>query len=347
MAFNNATRQNFRNFTVLPFIAGQRQSKDLPRTGLLANIFVRVQGKLKVTKGTGTATLKANQHNQPYGLINRLLLTANSGTEIVNVTGQGLAFHNMIAMDSKMDIPSANMPFAVAGNPVYQFGTIEGDNDVQFTLKIPVVINDRDDLGLILLQNGETLITLSLDFADPKNLFNLSGDAKVEFAGNAYCSYEYYSVPQDPADYPDLSLAHTLIESMNDIDGVGELSYTVPRGNIYQRMIHRVLINDAPAGFDDVESLKLIYNQSETPYHVFGQDQLMLQRYRYGRDLPKGVYVWDWSYQGLAGLGGARDFINSKSITDFLSQLQISNSAVLGTNNNKLITLREQLVPLI
>lgn len=347
MSFANATRQNIRNIATLPFLENQRVSKDIPKAGILANLYVRVKGKLKITPGSGAATLKTSQYGNPFGFVNKILLTANSGTEIVNISGQGLAIHNMVAIDSKMDIPAANLPYAVTGNPVYKFGTATGDNEVEFTLKVPIAINDRDTTGMILLQNGETLLTLNIDWANIPNLFTLTGDAKVEFTGQAFVTSEYYSVPADPKMYPDLSLVHTLIESMNDIDGVGQLTYTVPRGNIYQRMIHRFLINDAPAGFDDVESIKLVYNQSETPYHVFGHDQYMLQRMRYGRDLPQGVMAWDWSYQGLAGLGGSRDFINSKNITDFVSEINISNDAVLGTNNNKLITIREQLVPLV
>lgn len=348
MAFANATRQNRRKIFDLPYDTS-RVSKDLPATGLVANLYIRVKGVLTVTPGTGAATLKASQQGRPYGILDRIQLVANAGTSIVDVSGFGLYLRNLMTDNSYPDVLAANLPdylAADAGNPTYQFGTSSGANAVEYTLKVPIVNNDRDLVGLILLQNRETLMTLTLDWANISNLFTLTGTAAVTFTGNAAVTMEYYSVPLNTEDYPDLSVAHQMLEDKWDIDGTGDVQYTVPRGNIYMRMIHRVLLNDAPAGFDDVERLTLQYNQSEQPFLVEGHDQLAMQRERYKRDLPKGVYVYDFTYQGQAGLGGSRDLVNSRAITDFLSIVRIASAATLGTNNNKLMTVREQLVPL-
>ncbi len=346
MPFLNATRQNIRKIGTMDYEAGNKVTKDLPRTGLLANLYVRVKGTLTVTPNSGTASLKPEYYGKPYGLLDRLSLTANSGTDIVNTSGMGLAVRNMIAESSVLDLPANNLEEAVSGNPVFQFGTASGDNATEFTLKIPVMINDRDPVGLILLQNGETLMTLGLDWANPTNLFDLTSDATVSFSGKAHVTMEYFSVPANKEDYPDLSMAHTILEDKVDIDGTGDKEYTIPRGNIYMRVIHRAMLNASPAGFDDIDSLRLVYNQSESPYHLDAHDALTIQRDRYKRDLPQGVFAWDWAYQGIAGLGGSRDFINSKQITDFLSVVDVGSGATLGSNNNKLYTLREQLVPL-
>ncbi|WID10856.1 hypothetical protein phiG2_13 [Lysinibacillus phage phiG2] len=346
MAFINATRQNIRKVGQLKYASAQRSSLDLPRTGLLANLFIRVKGTMTVTKGTGTATFKTDNYNKPFNLIDRIKVTANSGTEIVNVTAMGLMIRNMISESSVMDMAGSTLPSAVSASPVYKFGTNEGANPVEFTIKVPIQVNDRDNIGMILLQNGETLITVGLDWANVSNLFTLTGNATVAFDGDAHISMEYYSVPANREDYPDLSIAHTMLEDKSDIDGTGDKTYTIPRGNIYQRIIHRVMLNGVPAGFDDVDKLKMVYNQSETPYELESHDIYALQRSRYKRDLPQAVFVYDFSYQGLAGLGGNRDLVNSKAITDFNSIIQIATNATLGSNNNSLLTFREQLVPL-
>jgi len=346
MSFIDATRQNRRKIGVIPFNGSQRASLDLPQTGILANLLIRVAGTLTITNGTGGATLNAAEYGKPFGLIDRVHLTANSGTEIINVTGKGLYLRNLIDINNYLDIPAANMTEAVSGNPVYQFGTSAGANTVEFTLKVPIAVNDRDPIGMILLQNRETLLTLALDWANPSNLFTLTGTASVAFTGNAYVTMEYFSVPLSDKDYPDLSVAHTLLEDTIAVPGTGDVQYTVPRGNIYQRLMHRVVLNGAPAGFDDVSQLTLQYNQSERPYQIDGQDALFIQRNRYKRDLPKGVYVWDFAYQGQPGYGGSRDLVNSRAITDFLSIVNVASSATLGTNNNFIYTVREQLVPL-
>lgn len=346
MAFLNATRQNKRKIKTIAFESGNRVSYDLPATGLLANLYVRVKGTLTITNGTGGATLKAAQQSRPFGLLDRIQLTANSGTDIVNASGFGLFLRNLMTDNAYPDIPAANTVEGETGNPVYQFASAAGANTVEFSLKIPVVNNDRDLAGLIMLQNRETLMTLTLDFANPTNLFTLTGTATVDFSGNAEITMEYFSVPADEKDYPDLSIVHTILEDKVDIDGTGDVQYTVPRGNIYMRMIHRAILNDAPAGYDDIDRLTLQYNQSEQPYMIDAHDVFVQQRERYKRDLPKGVLAWDFSYQGQAGLGGARDLVNSRAITDFLSIVRVASAATLGTNNNKLYTVREQLVPL-
>jgi hypothetical protein len=346
MAFIDATRQNRRQIGVIPFNSGQRASVDLPQTGLLANLLVRVNGTLTVTPGTGTATYNTNNLGKGFALVDRIHLTANSGTEIVNVTGTGMGVRMMLDNTGLADLSASSLQSAVTNNPVYQFGTSSGTNTVNFTFKIPVAVNDASPLGLILLQNRETLITLALDWANPTNLFTLTGNAAVSFTGNAYVSMEYFSVPVDQRDYPDLSVVHTLLEDQVAIAGTGDFLYTVPRGNIYQKLIHRVILNGSAAGFTDVYQNTIQYNQSEQPYKLLGFDMLQIQRDRYNRDMPQGVYVWDFAYQGQPGYGGSRDLVNSRAITDFLSILNIASSATLGSNNNYLYTLREQLVPL-
>jgi len=347
MPFLTATRLNKRRIAQLAYDGGNRISYDLPATGLAANLYIRFKGSMVSTPGDGSITLKANQQGKPFGILDRVQLTANSGTDIVNTTGFGLYLRSLMTDNGYPDIAAANMVEAESGNPVYQWPTsFTGTQNVEFTLKVPIVNNDRDLIGLIMLQNKETLLTLQLDFAAIESLFTLTSDAAVTLTGNVTLTYEYFSVPEDVKDYPDLSIVHTLIEDRVPIDGVGDLQYIVPRGNVYMRLLHRVILNDSPAGYDDVERLTLQFNQTDTPYFIDGHDVLVTQRERYKRDLPKGVYAWDWTYQGQAGLGGSRDLINSRAITDFLSIIKIATSATLGTNNNRLLTVREQLVPL-
>jgi hypothetical protein len=241
------------------------------------------------------------------------------------------------------DILAANMVEAETSNPTYQFGTAAGDNAVSFTLKVPIVVNDRDPIGLILLQNGETLVTVNIDWANPTNLFT---GGTATFDGYAHLTMEYFDVPVNKADFPNLAVVHTLLEDTIAIDGTGTTEYQVPRGNIYQRLFHRILLNDAPAAATDIDRLLLKYNQSLNPYAIDAKDVLSMQRYRYKRDLLKGAYVWDFAYQGQAGFGGHRDLVNSACITDFISAVDVATGATLGTNNNKIFTLKEQLMPI-
>lgn len=346
MSFETATRQNIRKIAQLPFQSAQRVSKDLPRTGLLASLLIRVKGTLTVTNGTGTSALKLNQYGRPFGLLDRVTVKTNNSTSIVDVSGHGLALRNMIDDNAFFDVPAANMIAPESSNPSYQFGTAAGANAVEFTLRVPIMVNDRDAVGLLLLQNGETLVSVNLDWANEANLFTLTGNAAVAFTGNAIITMEYFDVPVNKADYPNLAIIHTLLEDTIAINGTGSTEYQVPRGNIYQRLFHRVLLNDAPAAATDIDNLKLKYNQALNPYAIDAEDVLAMQRLRYKRDLFKGTYVWDFAYQGQPGFGGHRDLVNSAGITDFISEIVVANGATLGSNNNKIWTLKEELMPI-
>jgi hypothetical protein len=96
MSFLTATRFNKRRIASIPYDAGNRVSYDLPATGLASNLYLRLKGTLTTTLGGGTATLKANQQGRPFGILDRIQLTANSGTDLVNVTGFGLFLRSLI-----------------------------------------------------------------------------------------------------------------------------------------------------------------------------------------------------------------------------------------------------------
>lgn len=348
MSFEKATRQNKRRVFTLPYDPQNRVSDQLPPTGLLANLYIRVEGTITTT-GSGTMVQKAAGMGKPFSLIDRLQVTANGSTDIVSISGHGLFVRNLMTDNSYVDILAANMIEAESGNPIYQWSNtwaVATTYPVAFTLKVPIVNNDRDLTGLIMLQNRETLVQVAIDWANISNLFTFTSTAAATFAGNAYVSEEYYQVPRDPHDYPDLSIIHKLSEDKVPIDGTGDFVYTVPRGAIFQRMIHRVVINDNPAAWTDITQVGLNYNLAETPYYMDYNDKLVEQRERYKRDLPKGTVAWDFSYQGQAGLGGSRDLVNSAGITDFTSLIRVASGASLGTNNNYVRTTHEQLVPL-
>jgi hypothetical protein len=343
MSFETATRQNIRKVAQLGYQSGQRVSKDLPRTGLLANLFIRVEGNLVVT---GAPTLNANQYGRPFGLIDRLSVKTNNSTSIVDVTGHGLALRNMIDENNYFDVLASSLPASDTSNPVYQFATAAGTNPFAFTLKVPIANNDRDLIGLLLLQNGETLVTVNIDWANESNLFTLNGGTVQVQNAYAHITMEYFDVPVKEADYPNLAIVHTLLEDATPVTGVGTTEYQVPRGNIYQRLFHRILLNNAPVNATDIDRIRLKYNQSLNPYAIDAKDQLAMQRNRYKRDLLKGSYVWDFSFQGQAGFGSHRDLVNSGGITDFISAIDVATGATLGTNNNTIYTLKEQLMPI-
>lgn len=349
MSFQQATRQNWQQLPGMSYTSGQLVTKDLPKVGLAARVLLLVKGTIKVVHATEATITKAEKG--PFNLIERLTLKVNSGVDIVDASGFGLLKFNLMkrlasALDSIVTDDDAFV-FEAAAAASGAGGAV---NDVQFMLEIPIAINERDALGLLLLQNPQSLFTLGIKWADATAdgvlYTSLTGFTLSEAAFTAYPLVEFYSVPARREDYPDLSLVHQILEDRINIQGVGETFYTIQRGNIYVSILDYISLNGALAAAADIEQFRLRYNASEAPYEIRGDVLRAIQRQRYGRFLGKGVYALDWMFQGCPGLGNSRDWIDSGKVTEFEQIVKVASTATLGSNNNFLNVVREQLVPL-
>lgn len=70
--------------------------------------------------------------------------------------------------------------------------------------------------------------------------------------------------------------------------------------------------------------------------------QKILQRERYGYNLPTGVIVKDFAYAlQHPEESDLRDAINTEMVTTTDAIVQVSSGATLGSNNNFLTSIRE------
>jgi hypothetical protein len=344
MPFLNQTRQQFTELAAQTITPGQRLYFQLPPVGLLSRLFLWVKGTTTVTPGTGTAALS---DRGAANFIKRVKLLANSGSAIYDVSGYGThIINNILSFGTSPDKTLFDRSISAE---VYGSGVNSGANDWRFCYQIPIAINQRDPIGMILLQNEATQLTLEVEFNDIKGANNLlapivvTGDATATFSGICGCNMEYFTVPRETADRPALNVVHQWLEQQDAITSTGENPKSMLRGNTYMRLAHYLTLGNALSSA--VDKLKIVYNTSETPYIINEMTQLALQRSRYGMDLPKGTYVWDWYMSnGLVGLGTSRDFINSANVTQFESILDIDSSATVTAGQSYINTLTEQLI---
>src|SRR5215469_8536273 len=126
---------------------GGTTSINLPKTGLLAGIFLAIRGTVGGTVTTANALGYAS-------IINRIRLTLNSGIDIFNVSGAGYNYLLREVVESEyVDISGQNNARSAVAAGAFNLDMF-----------IPVAINMRDPLGLILLQNEQTLLTLNIDW---------------------------------------------------------------------------------------------------------------------------------------------------------------------------------------
>jgi len=343
MSFIDATRQNIKKQASVQFSASNTLLKDLKRVGLLAKVIVRFSGSYTLTHASKTTATKAAL--APFNLVKWLRMNVNAGINLVKASGYMLHCLMMVNdLNHKLDSIIGTSDVFRFGNTVSVGGTA---NNLDFTLEIPLMINDRDPVGLFLLQNNETIANIEIDTGAFADLFTDTDITISNATGNFFFHTEIFSLPREAENQPDLRLVHQIIEDQYTVSSTGENPVPVKRGGWVRRMINLVTINGSPAANTAIDELALRYQQSHDPYTVLAPDQRALQRKRYGRDLDTGVYVWDGAYQGgFPGMGNHRDYLDTRAFTDIENIVMINSGASLGTNNNSIRVLREQLVPL-
>lgn len=344
MGFREATRQNITELPSKEYVSGGKVFFELPKVGLLSKLILHVTATDTLTAGTGSITASARG---PWNLIKRIRLIANSGASIFDVSGYGCYLINNLTRYGHS--PGSTIFDRSIGTNVYNFPTSTGT--LKFGLEIPIGINDRDAIGYLLLQNNATQLVLEVEFnaaggsSAIDNMHVLTGNATAALSSSTVgVTMEYFNVPREQKDYPALNVVHQWLEQQDSIVSTGTYTKTLLRGNTYMRLLHYVTLNGT-LNTADVDKLRIIYNQNEVPYTISQLPQLLLQRSRYGMDLPAGTFVHDWYYSnGLVSLGDSRDFINSAAVTEFQSEITIGSGATLGSGTNFLNTLTEQLI---
>jgi hypothetical protein len=347
--FGRATRQNLRQIDTLDFQLGGIVSRAIPRVGYLARIYLTFSGTLNVNLGGGTATL---DQLGPWNMLSRLRVAANSGQDIYSLSGWMTYLLNQVANGADWDISDPEVTAARNYSPsIYAAGVASGNNNWRVPFIIPVALNEMSEAGVILLQNELSLTQLLLQCAPA--IYNtaptvapvvVTGGATATLTGVFTPVVEYFAVPADEKARPDILWLHQCLEFTQPIAAVGDQQVNLLRDNIYLQILHSVILNGA-LNSTAIERLRLVINQSDTPYDLPLQSYLTLSRHRYHRDLPDGTFIHDLFYQGFPGFGGERDLLNGRATSELQSILTVASGTTLGSNP-RIITATRQLVRL-
>lgn len=322
--FDMSTRMSIVKLAQItrPVGGGLSPSVQLPSNGLLGAIFLPIRGTVGGTVGTVNALGNAS-------IIRRVSLTLNSGTVVFSMSGAGYHYLYQPTIDAGYVgvVPST----VTARNAVTATGAV-------LDMFIPLQVNERDPIGLLLLQNRQTILSLTVEW---------EADANVTSTGTFANFYAQpflisYSVPPDPRSLPPLRYLHQVLEDSKVVGAAGTITNDIPRGNTYERIIHGCGIG--VSGSDLWTTAQLRVNQSNYIFDTDPQSQDMLWSLYHGsaRARPPGFICFDFlSSSGLGSYGTTRDLYDSDMTTDF--QSVIANS---GAVTNGFFTVREQLVDL-
>jgi hypothetical protein len=319
--FDFSTRRKIVPMAAIPRPTGggPAQGVQLPKTGLLAGIHLRITGTVGGTVGTVNALGMAS-------IIRRVRLTANSGIQLIDVSGPGYHYLLRPMLESEyIDVcGQSNAQDAVTATAA------------NLDMWLPLCVNMRDPVGLIMLQNEQTIITLNIDW---------EADTAVTSTGtfSSFQAVPYlvlFTVPTNPASWPKLNRVHQILEDSQSVAGAGEQTYVWQRGNVYLQVAHGLGLSAASPA-DAFSRFKVRVNQSDYLVDV-GTDFLDMEaRVLRGRAREAGTIPYDLlGTSGLGNFGLARDMFNSSLVTDLASIITATGASTLYTVRRQLLTLR-------
>lgn len=323
MPFDTNTRLKYIRMPSMARPAGGGTTQvDLPRSGILQKIYLNITGTIGGTVGAVNA-------NGFCSIIKRVRLTLNSGVDLFNISGPG--YHYLLREQN--DVYSDPVPQSNGRVAITAIAT-------NLDMVLPVAINSKDPIGLVMLQNEQTLATLVVEW---------EADATVTATGT-FTSFQVtpmlavFEVPNNVKDWPPLNILHTCIEDTQAIPGATDYTYNWPRGNTYLSVNH--FLSTVAWTRAQLRVQQSIYLADVTP----GLHTILANSQTVGRDLTlaspsvitgndKRIF-WDFSgSDGLGMFGTVRDVVDSSRLTDIASIITVGGAATLLTQRRQLITL--------
>lgn len=315
--FGTATRQNYQ---MLPAQQVTQENSTveftLPKARLLSKIYLTVEA-VATLKSKGTAI--PTHDFSPYTILRRVSLDLNNGFSPFIVSGRDLVQYNMLRLNPNVLFPS---PTPRGMNYIENGASAEGkDAKIKFTIELPVTLNPRDPVGLVLLQNAETSVTLTVDVETLAKAYvpNQSNGDEVLFKSmKVVPMVETFSIPPIPQAFPDISTLKLVSSKSDTFGGNGQNIVKLNTGTIYRKLILFFTDKDGkPLKDADFQgNIELVFNQADIPYSVKPETLAHLNHSQLGYTLPDGMYAFDFTNQGIPNLGGSRDFIDSERLTE-------------------------------
>lgn len=318
LPFNQSTRQKFVQLpTQTRPTGGGITSLVLPKTGLLARLWLKIRGSVAGSLSNPNAFGFSS-------VLRRVQLVTNSAITLFDVSGPGYFYLLADMLESEY---------------IRQFGQNNAKTAVTATtfildMVVPVASNLRDPLGMIMLQNEQTVVTLQI---------NWEADANVATGATVTATcvpwMEFFTVPLDPRSWPPLNIIHQILQDSQDVSGSGDVTYNWPRGNTYMQLIHG--LGYAASGADNFTAFKVRVNQSDYLFNAADLGILDMQyEFYHGGARPAGVIPFDMlATSGLGNYGSTRDMFNSALVTDLASVITASTSGTLDSIRRQLVQI--------
>lgn len=334
------TRQHFQMLAQQEATSGGTMlSFRMPKSRILQSIKILVDASIKVKHASGTAF--TTNALTPYKVIRNVIVDYNNGFAPIRAGAADIALMNMLNPNASMVFPATDESTNCKCPESFTASSSGTANTFSFELDIPLTLNERDPVGLVLAQNAETNIDMTLDIANGGEIVDNASGYTVEITSVKVTPMTVsFSIPSDSRAFPDMSVLK-ILDARNEDFSAGQAHLKLPVGQIYRKMILKFSNTDGtPMSIDDITSnIDLVFNTADVPYSIMPKMLRAMNKTMIGKAMPDGIYFFDWSYQGISNYGGSRDTIDTETITEFLLRFTAANAGKVTIIAEKLSRL--------
>jgi hypothetical protein len=311
------------------------------------------------------ATTSANALNTafnedgPWAALDTVVFRDVNG-ELVNLTGYHLHLANLYAAYTKFKDAPVRAEAAPSVDTANIFNTVTGGGGTGGTFRfhtfVPAGLNRRDLRGILGNQDRGQKYSLRSDFAASGAIYATAPTTLPTM--NVERTGENYAVPAGSnangapqAQFPeDFGILHYETQSVSPSAPTGgaTINHFLARlGNTIRVLILVVRSNGLRATAEAAANspTRIQFNLGDTPLFVEAPAyRRMLMWRRYGFDAPDGVYVYDFMTDiiGIAGDELGDDYLFTNGLVN--AQFQITYPAGMGSTNNSLTIITDDLV---
>lgn len=309
LLFAQSTRQNLQPQPAQAANENTTLSFTMPKVRLLSKNTLDISGTFKAAHASLTTLTKGRF--SPWPFLKAIRVRINNGFNPYQISGKGGYLYEWTA--SSGGVTDSITQF---GNAASTGGTT---NNFGLNLDLSHVLNPRDAVGLVMAQNQETVITVEVDLGSIASLFTDSGITISNVSLTASLIEETFSIPAASAAMPDLTVLKLVQDQSYPITTTGITQYIKLQTGLTYRKILLNFEDSTGAGITDtnIGNLSIILNTADTPYVIPASILRKMNTKMYKAALPTGVLAFDFSYQGIVNLGGARDYIDTAKLTEF------------------------------
>lgn len=318
--FAQATRQNIQGMAKKKITQGATTvSFEIPKARLLSKIWLEIDYKFKLKSSTVTSVNTSKL--TPYAPIRRISLDLNNGWSPYVLDGKSYAVLAGMRQQSHVVYPQSESEKGFCYCPATLSVSSTGvSNTMRTTIELPLCLNDRDPIGIILAQSPETLIEVKVDFEPEASMIPLQDGVTLEVEEiTVQPIVETFSIPAVQEAFPDISVVKLCTSRTEMFAGNGQNLIDLVTGTIYRKIAFIIEDLDGnPFSDEDITSnIDLIFNTADVNYSIPAKLIRHKNEMQFGEEQPKGVYIFDFSDNGIPNYGGTRDYIDSTKLTMF------------------------------